>query len=122
MTDAPPTAPVILALTMGDPCGIGPEIIVKAFRAGDLNDAVVVGDVEVMRRAGAPLVAWVEHPDDLATLPAHGGEAVSPVVVGHTKTGENEDIRGLLNAGHRKHSVVGRCVVLTFPPRRPVAT
>lgn len=28
-----------------------------------------------------------------------------------TKTGENEDIRGLLNAGHRKHSVVGRCVV-----------
>lgn len=28
-----------------------------------------------------------------------------------TKAGENEDIRGLLNAGHRKHSVVGRCVV-----------
>ena len=28
-----------------------------------------------------------------------------------TKSGENEDIRGLLNAGHRKHSVVGRCVV-----------
>ena len=28
-----------------------------------------------------------------------------------TSKGENEDIRGLLNAGHRKHSVVGRCVV-----------
>jgi hypothetical protein len=28
-----------------------------------------------------------------------------------TAKGENEDIRGLLNAGHRKHSVVGRCVV-----------
>lgn len=28
-----------------------------------------------------------------------------------TKSGENEDIRGLLNAGHRKHSKVGRCVV-----------
>lgn len=28
-----------------------------------------------------------------------------------TKAGDNEDIRGLLNAGHRKHSVVGRCVV-----------
>ena len=28
-----------------------------------------------------------------------------------TKSGENEDIRGLLNAGHRQHSVVGRCVV-----------
>lgn len=28
-----------------------------------------------------------------------------------TSKGDNEDIRGLLNAGHRKHSVVGRCVV-----------
>jgi len=28
-----------------------------------------------------------------------------------TAKGDNEDIRGLLNAGHRKHSVVGRCVV-----------
>jgi hypothetical protein len=28
-----------------------------------------------------------------------------------TGKGENEDIRGLLNAGHRKHSMVGRCVV-----------
>lgn len=27
-----------------------------------------------------------------------------------TKAGDNEDIRGLLNAGHRRHSVVGRCV------------
>ena len=27
------------------------------------------------------------------------------------KAGDNEDIRGLLNAGHRQHSVVGRCVV-----------
>ena len=28
-----------------------------------------------------------------------------------SKKGDTEDIRGLLNAGHRKHSVVGRCVV-----------
>lgn len=28
-----------------------------------------------------------------------------------TAKGENEDIRGLLNAGHRRHSCVGRCVV-----------
>lgn len=27
------------------------------------------------------------------------------------KAKENEEIRGLLNAGHRKHSMVGRCVV-----------
>lgn len=28
-----------------------------------------------------------------------------------TARGENEDIRALINAGHRRHSVVGRCVV-----------
>lgn len=28
-----------------------------------------------------------------------------------TAKGDNEDIRGLLNAGHRKHASVGRCVV-----------
>jgi hypothetical protein len=28
-----------------------------------------------------------------------------------TARGDNEDIRGLLNAGHRRHSVVGRCVI-----------
>lgn len=28
-----------------------------------------------------------------------------------TARGDNEDIRGLLNAGHRRHAVVGRCVV-----------
>ncbi|MFY9511866.1 MAG: 4-hydroxythreonine-4-phosphate dehydrogenase PdxA, partial [Rubrivivax sp.] len=46
------TAPLLV--TMGDAAGIGPEIIVKAFTAGELHDAVVVGDREVLRRAGAP--------------------------------------------------------------------
>ena len=44
-----------LLLTMGDAAGIGPEIIVKAFEAGQLDDAVVLGDVAVMRRAAALL-------------------------------------------------------------------
>src|SRR5688572_17936645 len=39
-----------LLLTMGDPCGIGPEIVAKAVVRG-AKDVVVVGDVEVMRRA-----------------------------------------------------------------------
>ena len=49
-----------MAITMGDPAGIGPEIIAKAFR--DAPDATagcfVVGDVETLRRAA----------------PAHGAE------------------------------------------------
>jgi 4-hydroxythreonine-4-phosphate dehydrogenase len=54
-----------LALTMGDACGIGPEIIAKAFADGSAHGSVVVGDVAVLRRAlrlaGVPLrVAQIE--------------------------------------------------------------
>jgi 4-hydroxythreonine-4-phosphate dehydrogenase len=44
-----------LALTMGDAAGIGPEIIVKAWRARPdlVAHTVVVGDLAVMRRAVA---------------------------------------------------------------------
>jgi 4-hydroxythreonine-4-phosphate dehydrogenase len=49
----PARAALPLAITMGDPCGIGPEIIVKSFaqNASDSRNAFVVGDVGVMRRA-----------------------------------------------------------------------
>jgi 4-hydroxythreonine-4-phosphate dehydrogenase len=42
-----------LALTMGDPAGIGPEIIVKLFRDEPalVRGSVVVGDASAMRRA-----------------------------------------------------------------------
>jgi 4-hydroxythreonine-4-phosphate dehydrogenase len=48
MVDA--ASPVFL-LTMGDPAGIGPEIAVKALCADHAARVVVVGDVEVLRRA-----------------------------------------------------------------------
>ena len=41
-----------LAITMGDACGIGPEIVAQAFRRGSAHGAFVLGDVAVMRRAG----------------------------------------------------------------------
>lgn len=47
---AEPAAPPLL-VTMGDACGTGPEIIAKAFVAGQLHDALVVADPGVMRRA-----------------------------------------------------------------------
>ena len=46
-------APPPLLVTMGDACGIGPEIIARAARRGELDDAVVLGDVAVLRRAAA---------------------------------------------------------------------
>jgi 4-hydroxythreonine-4-phosphate dehydrogenase len=48
----PPTTRPIL-LTMGDACGIGPEIIVRAFERGAAAGCVTVGDTAVMRRATA---------------------------------------------------------------------
>jgi 4-hydroxythreonine-4-phosphate dehydrogenase len=60
-----------LLVTMGDAVGIGPEIVVEAFRRGQLAGAVVVGDPAVLRRAAAaggrarPMLAVVDEPGDL---------------------------------------------------------
>jgi 4-hydroxythreonine-4-phosphate dehydrogenase len=64
-----------LALTMGDACGIGPEIIAAWLRSAEAGSAFVVGDVAVMRRAAAFTggllpVARIDAPEDAATLPA----------------------------------------------------
>jgi 4-phospho-D-threonate 3-dehydrogenase / 4-phospho-D-erythronate 3-dehydrogenase len=41
----------VVAVTMGDPTGIGPEIVAKVFGEDGTHRAVVVGDVAMMRRA-----------------------------------------------------------------------
>jgi 4-hydroxythreonine-4-phosphate dehydrogenase len=60
-----------LLFTMGDAAGIGPECIAKLFAAGEAQDAVVVGDAGVMRRAlaltGASLHVQVLGEADLAS-------------------------------------------------------
>ncbi|HJQ28320.1 MAG TPA: 4-hydroxythreonine-4-phosphate dehydrogenase PdxA [Rubrobacter sp.] len=46
--------PPLIAVTMGDPAGIGPEIIALTFAGGDFrerNRAIVVGDAGVLERA-----------------------------------------------------------------------
>ena len=59
-----------LLLTMGDPCGIGPEIIVQAFCRGAAQGCVVVGDGGVIRRAmGRAAEPW---PIALLDSPADG--------------------------------------------------
>lgn len=68
-----------IAITMGDAAGIGPEIIVKAFRSQPelLQGCVVWGDMETMRRAvrlpdmgrvPQPL-AWIENPQEIRDIP-----------------------------------------------------
>jgi 4-hydroxythreonine-4-phosphate dehydrogenase len=67
-----------LALTMGDACGIGPEILAQVFRGGSGSEAVrgafVLGDLAVMRRAAALTggmlpVALIEHPSEALACP-----------------------------------------------------
>ena len=71
-----------IAITLGDPAGIGPEIIAKAYR--DAPDAtrgcLVAGDVGTMRAAsqalaaaGAPAwpVAQIDRIDELSAVPPH---------------------------------------------------
>ncbi|MEO7116325.1 MAG: 4-hydroxythreonine-4-phosphate dehydrogenase PdxA [Caldimonas sp.] len=72
MTPSPAAAPI--ALTMGDACGIGPEIVAAFCRTPDAAGCFVVGDVGVMRRAAAIAggflpVARIESPADVASLP-----------------------------------------------------
>ncbi|MDB6001214.1 MAG: pdxA [Rhizobacter sp.] len=59
---------------MGDACGIGPEVIAKAFAQGRADNCVVIGDVGVMRRVLAQLrlampVVVLDAPADLADCP-----------------------------------------------------
>lgn len=65
-----------IAITMGDPAGIGPEIIAQAFERYPAwsQRCVAVGDVATLRRAvavtgGLLPVAVVDHPRDVVTLP-----------------------------------------------------
>lgn len=70
----------LLAITQGDPAGIGPEIVAKAFRdaPADMHACFVVGDVATLRRAaqtivrpGVPMVpvAHIAAPDDVQQVP-----------------------------------------------------
>ncbi|MEW6559862.1 MAG: 4-hydroxythreonine-4-phosphate dehydrogenase PdxA [Pseudomonadota bacterium] len=50
ISTTPPEARLPLALTLGDACGIGPELIVRAFAKGEAEGCVVYGDA-----------AWLAH-------------------------------------------------------------
>jgi len=68
----------VIAITMGDAAGIGPEIIAKAFRdhAQETRGCFVVGDVDVMRRGAQAVAGSVPLPvaviEDVAHIPNVG--------------------------------------------------
>ena len=68
-----------VAITMGDACGIGPEIVAQAFARDALPGGFAVGDPAVLRRAAAIVgarehaalpIAVIERPADVAEVPA----------------------------------------------------
>jgi 4-hydroxythreonine-4-phosphate dehydrogenase len=67
----------LIALTMGDPCGVGPEIIVKALRSPELAGICtpfVIGDRPALERAlavcGSPLnVRQITAPEEAPSAP-----------------------------------------------------
>ena len=68
---------------MGDACGIGPEIIAQLFRRDTPRDAVVIGDLGVMRRAvahtgGLLPVVPLDCLADLALLPPNCLPVLAP--------------------------------------------
>ena len=74
-TPALASASPLLALTMGDVCGIGPEIIARALAARAAGPVLVVGDVAVLRRAVAQCglllpVARLDAPAEALSAPA----------------------------------------------------
>lgn len=81
-----------LALTLGDPAGIGPEIVVKAWRALRLESVpfFVVGDAQSLRSApsaSAGLVRTISSPDEVASafpeaIPVLDLPLKAPVVAG----------------------------------------
>ena len=87
-----------LAITQGDPAGIGPEIVAKAFRDApdEMRGVFVVGELETLRRASAcirrpgiadlPVAvlqsaqeAWDMPPRCLPVLPLPGLSAAVPI-------------------------------------------
>jgi len=68
-----------IAITLGDPAGVGPEIIAKAFRDApqELRGCFVAGDIATMRRASELIsqghirlpVACIEAPSEALTVP-----------------------------------------------------
>lgn len=67
-------APRPVVISMGDACGIGPEIIASLWRREAPSDVIIVGDVAVLRRAVAATgdglaVAELQAPEDAPRVP-----------------------------------------------------
>lgn len=71
----------IVAVTMGDPSGIGPEVVVKAARDPIVRRScriLILGDPSLLHKAGAP--RWPIR-DPGSVMPSRGAVVVEPVTI-----------------------------------------
>jgi 4-hydroxythreonine-4-phosphate dehydrogenase len=66
-------APPPIAITLGDACGIGPEIILKAFAAGLPAPCIVIGDAGLLARESARLGLGLRVTEALPGTPLEAG-------------------------------------------------
>jgi len=86
------TVQPLLGITLGDPAGIGPEIVLKALAHPEVFETcrpLVIGDVRMLRRA-APWVAMAPSYEMVAS-PAEGRYATGTVTVLDLANGDPAD-------------------------------
>jgi 4-hydroxythreonine-4-phosphate dehydrogenase len=129
--DAAPAAgaPLPIAITLGDACGIGPEIILKAFAAGLPAPCIVIGDAGLLARESArlglglrvteaspgapfdaqsvPVVHAVDLPADLASggIDARAGEAAYLCIERAAAMAMRGEIRAIVTAPISKEAL-----------------
>lgn len=105
-----------IGITMGDPSGIGPEIIVKALRempADQRSASAVVGNIDILRRADKLLGAGLTYVD---SLDASNGD----VPVAHVASKGDEAIpQGAISAagGEAAYQYIVKAVELAMAGR-----
>ncbi len=117
-TNAPEQKPLI-AVTMGDPAGIGPEIIAKAFHAGGIRERcrpLVIGSAGVMQKCiseyGLGLALRViAGPADAASAPG----ALDIIDVGSVRLEDHHWGRPDAASGHAVVRYIERAVELALP-------
>ncbi len=100
---------------MGDPCGIGPEIVAKSLARPLPAPCVVVGDVAVMRRAVAACdlqwpVAELDEPEQArrAAAALHRGVAAAGSAGRPGRAADGPGACRRRARGHRLHRGRGR--------------
>lgn len=113
-TAANPTLPI--AITMGDPCGIGPEIVLKAIACAPHPDRLIaVGDPAWLaaeaHRLSLPLPPRIEPTERLPHDLAHGridpraGHAAWQAIVSATRLAQTGQVRAIVTAPISKEAL-----------------